>query len=90
MTFQWDPRKANQNFRKHGVRFADGVAALHDPLAVTISDPTSEDEERFVTIGADDRERVLVIVYTWRGEVVRLISVRRSTARERRAYEERS
>jgi uncharacterized DUF497 family protein len=84
---EWDSLKAAANFRKHGVRFADGEAVLQDPLAVTISDPQSEDEERFITVGADDQGRVLVVVYTWRGDNARLISVRQATARERRTYE---
>jgi hypothetical protein len=85
--FGWDPQKAARNLAKHGVRFADGVAVLGDPLAVTIPDARAEDEERFVTIGVDEQRRVLVVTYTWRGENARLISVRRATPRERRAYE---
>jgi uncharacterized DUF497 family protein len=51
-------------------------------------DPFSDDEERWVTMGLDVLGRVLVIVYTWRGESVRLISARKATARERRRYED--
>jgi hypothetical protein len=87
VAIEWDPRKAAANLAKHGVRFADGVAAVEDLLAVTIPDPRSEDEERVVTIGMDEQERILVVTYTWRGENARLISVRRATSGERRAYE---
>jgi hypothetical protein len=55
-------------------------------MAITIRDDAS-DEERFITLGADALGRLLVVVYTWRGEVVRLISARNATAAERRDYE---
>ena len=51
-------------------------------------DPFSGEEERWVTMGLDALGRVLVVVYTWRGESARLISARKATARERRRYEE--
>jgi hypothetical protein len=52
-------------------------------------DPYPEDEERWITLGMDAFGRVLVVIYTWRGESVRLISARNATRRERRRYEER-
>jgi uncharacterized DUF497 family protein len=85
---EWDPAKARANFTKHGVRFADAVTALEDDSAVTIRDLSSVDEERWVTMGLDASGRLLVVVYTWRGERVRLISAREATPRERRQYEE--
>ncbi|MGO9255988.1 MAG: BrnT family toxin [Bryobacteraceae bacterium] len=88
MEVEWDPAKARLNARKHGVAFADAVAALKDVEALTMRDALSDDEERWVTLGLDAFGRVLVVVYTWRGERVRLISVRRATPRERRRYEE--
>jgi len=87
MPVEWDPRKALLNARKHGVQFADAVAALEDDRALTIGDLAS-DEERWVTIGLDAFGRVIVLVYTWRGESVRLISARKATTNERRLYEE--
>ena len=81
MSFEWDPRKAVENLAKHGARFADGVVVLEDPLAITIPDPGSEEEDRFVTIGMDEQGRILVVAYVWRGEQVRVISVRRPRAR---------
>jgi uncharacterized DUF497 family protein len=84
---EWNPRKATGNVRKHGVDFADAATVLHDERAVTIPDGHT-DEDRFVTIGMDALGRVLVVVYTWRDRVVRLISARRATPRERRQYEE--
>lgn len=84
---EWDARKAQANLRKHGVRFADAAVALEDEMALTIPDPTPQ-EDRWVTMGSDGLGRVLVVVYTWRGERARIISARRATAGERRQYEE--
>jgi len=83
----WDPAKARQNLRKHGVRFADAVMVLDDTYAITISDSESEPAEaRWVTLGADAQGRVLVVVYTYRGEDLRLISARPAEPRERKEY----
>ena len=83
---EWDPRKAAANLRKHGVDFADAATVLCDERAVTIRDEDA-DEERYVTIGADATLRILVIVYTWRGDRPRLISARQATPAEREQYE---
>jgi uncharacterized protein len=88
VNYEWDPAKAKANFAKHGVRFADAVTVLEDDLALTMPDPFSEEEERWVTLGRDVLGRLLVVVYTWRGESVRLISARPATARETTQYEE--
>ncbi len=87
MAYEWDPNKAELNRRKHGVDFADAVLALEDEQALTISDPFSDEEERFISIGADPSGSLLVVVYTCRGDRIRLISARRATSRERRHYE---
>lgn len=87
MNCEWDPAKARANRRKHGVDFADAVIALEDELALTIVDPDAAGEERFVSLGMDAEGRLLVTVFTWRGNRVRLISSRRATRAERRAYE---
>ena len=86
MSFEWDIQKAETNRRKHGVDLVDAVSVLEDPSALTLEDER-EAEERFVTMGMDSLGRVLVVVYTWRGECVRLISARRATRSERRQYE---
>ncbi len=88
MEFEWDPDKAHRNLDRHGVDFADAVGALEDEFALTVQDPYSETEERFITLGSDPLGRLLVVVYTWRGESIRLISARKATSRERRQYEE--
>ena len=88
MLYEWDPAKARSNLRKHGVQFADSVAALEDESALTIRDPDSTGEERWTTIGMDAFSRVLVLIYTWRSENLRVISCRKATASERRQYSE--
>lgn len=82
MATAWDPAKARANLRKHGVRFADAEGALGDPHAITIDD-VHPDERRFVSLGRDVVGRLVVVVYTYRDEDVRLISARLATPRER-------
>ncbi len=85
MDYQWDPQKALANLHKHGVSFADAVTVFSDEQALTIEDDFSE-EERFVTLGMDALGRILVIVFTYREEEIRIISARKATALERKAY----
>lgn len=84
---EWDPRKAEHNAAKHGVAFSDAVGALDDPYALTVFDDDSG-EARSVTLGTDFTGRLLVVVYTWRGARVRIISARLATRAERRQYAE--
>jgi uncharacterized protein len=87
VAYEWDPAKAMANFAKHGVLFSDAVSVLEDELALTICDPYSEEEERWITLGMDLLGRILVVVYMWRGESIRIISARFATPRERREYD---
>ena len=87
MGFEWDPFKAEANLEKHGVDFADAAIALEDDMALTIADPASDDEERFVSLCSDPFGTLLAVVYTWRGERIRIISARKATGRERQRYE---
>ena len=87
MDYQWDPKKAASNLRKHGVDFADAVGVFEDEWALTLKDELVEGEQRFVTMGTDFVERVLVVVYTFRGGQIHLISARVATGKERRVYE---
>ena len=87
MKYQWDAHKERINRQKHGIAFADAVFVLEDERAITIFDSHPE-EDRYVTIGMDALGRVLVIVYTWRGEAIRVISARKATATERKEYEQ--
>jgi len=86
MWIEWDPEKASSNLKKHGVRFTDAYSVLEDPEALTIDDPDPS-EQRYRTVGIDAFGRVLVVSYTWRGERLRIISVRKATPAERRQYE---
>jgi uncharacterized DUF497 family protein len=87
MKYQWDKNKAASNLQKHGIEFADAVSVFSDDLAITIRDNRFA-EDRFVTIGMDAFGRILVVVFTWRGEDIRLISARLAERRERKQYEE--
>ena len=89
MNYEWNPNKARSNYKKHGVRFADAVGVFEDENAITIQDE-NEREDRFITIGMDFLSRVLVVVYTFRDIVIRIISARKATARERKMYEEQN
>ncbi|MGP8176144.1 MAG: BrnT family toxin [Terracidiphilus sp.] len=89
MDFDWDVRKAEANFRKHGVRFSESLAVFEDDYAITITDDESDpDEQRFVSMGMGVKGRVLVVVYSYRGEKVRILSARPAEAHERSQYEE--
>ncbi len=85
MNYEWDPRKAAANYRTHSVRFADAVPVFMDERALTRED-LHADEDRYVTLGMDALARVIVVVWTWRRDVVRIISARRATAGEREWY----
>ena len=89
MGFEWDEQsKAGKNFRKHGVRLPEAIPVFDDPYAITISDNESDpNEERFVSIGIGVKGRVLVVVYTYRGEEIRLISARVAEPQEREEYD---
>lgn len=87
VSFEWDPAKAQANLKKHGVDFADAALALEDERALTIPDDATTTEQRFTTLAMDPLGRILVIVYAWRGERIRLIPARKATRRERNQYE---
>lgn len=92
LRFTWDPRKAADNLRKHGVSFEEAATAFADERALVIADPEhSGAEDRFVLLGLSARLRLLVVVHAYREQedVIRVISARKSTRTERRAYVER-
>ena len=84
--FEWDESEAIDNKLKHGISFADTFAIFDDPNAVTIED-FREGEQRYVTIGMDAFGRILVVVYAWREENIRIISARKAVRYEVRQYE---
>ena len=84
--FEWDEAKREVNLVKHGVDFVDALGVFADPLRVERVDQRREyAEERRQAVGTV-RGQVLFVVYTLRGEVRRLISARRASSNERRAY----
>ncbi|WAC06866.1 MAG: BrnT family toxin [Thermodesulfobacteriota bacterium] len=89
MTIAWGPENAKLNFQKHKIRFSDAESVLFDPLALTQEDKDADGEQRFISIGTDAFNRVLVVVYAFRGDKIRIIPARRATKKERKCYEER-
>ena len=89
MEFEWDPRKADTNRRKHGVTFQEGTTVWGDPLAITFADPDhSEDEERYITFGLSRQKRLIVVSHADRGNKTRIISARLMSREERKINEE--
>ncbi len=89
LSFEWDPRKAAANLRKHGIGFPEAATAFGDPRSLTIPDPDhSAGEERFLLLGRSQAGRLVVVAHTERGANIRLISARAADRRERRTYEE--
>jgi hypothetical protein len=84
--FEWDKSKATKNKSKHGIAFADTFAVFDDPNAITLAE-FIQGEQRHVTIGMDAFGRVLVVVYTWRDDKIRIISARKAVRSEVRQYE---
>lgn len=89
MRFEWDPKKAAANLKKHGVSFQEAATVFGDPLAITFQDPEhSEDEEREVTFGLSLKKRLIVVSHTERKDLTRIISARPMLRKERVIYEE--
>jgi uncharacterized DUF497 family protein len=88
MRFEWDPEKAELNQHKHGVTLDEAVTVFFDPLAVTFEDPEhSSEEPRFITVGYSTDQRLLLVSHTDRSDIIRIISARRATPRERKRHE---
>lgn len=88
MQFEWDPKKARANLRKHGVSFEESATVFLDDLSLVGHDPDhSLEEERFVMFGLSSVGRLLVVAFTERRDRIRIISARPATASERRLYE---
>jgi len=87
--FEWDPRKAAANAKKHGVTFEEAKSAFSDERAKLIDDPDhSEDEDRFILLGLSGSLRLLVVCHCYRmeGNVIRIISARKATSEETKFY----
>ena len=87
MASNFDPGKDAANRRKHGISLSEGDGVLQDPLALTIEDSSAQGEQRFVSFGMNVFGNLRVVVYAFRGEDVRIISVRKAEPKEIRAYE---
>ena len=88
MQFEWDPNKAAENLKNHGISFDEASSIFGDPLATTIDDPDhSIGEFRFLTLGYTKNQRLIVASHTEREGRIRIISAREPTPRERSQYE---
>jgi len=87
--YEWDSGKAVANLEKHKVDFADAALSLEDPYGLVAADPDAAGEQRFICLAADPGGRILVTVFAYRTQVIRIISSRRASAAERRHYRER-
>jgi hypothetical protein len=89
--FEWDPKKAESNARKHGVTFDEASTVFGDPLGLLMPDPDhSLNEGRYLVLGMSNQQRLLVVAFAERPPRTRLISARRATPREWRRYEKES
>lgn len=88
MLFDWDENKAKINLEKHKVSFDEATSVFDDPLFLIFEDiDHSINEKRFIIMGESARARLLVVAYTERENITRLISARLATSKERKAYE---
>jgi len=89
MKIEWDPTKAKLNLRKHKVSFEEAATAMSDPMAATGADPDhSIAEDRYITFGVSERDRLLVVAHTEEDETIRIISARLASKGERKIYED--
>ena len=87
IAFEWDPEKARANVRKHGVTFEEARSCFYDPRQIAFYDPDhSNDEDRELLIAHSNQGRVLLVSYTIRTDVVRIISARKATKSEEVRY----
>ncbi len=91
--FEWDDRKAEANFNKHGIRFEEAAQVFNDPFALSEQDRIENGEQRWQTIGMSGSCLMLLVAHTvfyeeQSIEIVRIISVRSVNKKERRRYEQ--
>ncbi len=90
MRYEWNEAKAAHNLRKHGISFAEAQTVFDDPLFMDFYDPEhSRGEHRYIILGESAAGTLLMVSYTERADAIRLISTRKATPKERRAYERR-
>jgi uncharacterized DUF497 family protein len=89
MKFEWDPKKATTNVKKHGVTFQEAATIFGDPLAITFDDPDrSMSENRYITFGLSLQKRLIVVSHAEHGDRTRIINARLMDRKEKRIYEE--
>jgi uncharacterized DUF497 family protein len=89
MEFEWDPKKAVANARKHTITFKEAASVFGDPLAITFEDPDhSMNENRWITFGMSLQKGLLVVSHTERGDKTRIVSARLMDRKEKKIYEE--
>ena len=88
-SFEWDETKSRNNFKKHKVNFEEAKTVFNDSMSITIADNLHSDiEKRYIDIGLSSKGRIIVVVYTEKNSIIRLISSRKGTKMERRIYED--
>ena len=87
--FEWDENKARKNLIEHKVSFNEAKTVFADPLSIMLEDEGhSQDEQRYLIIGRSIRHKLLIVSYTERDDIIRIISARKPTTHERKNYEE--
>jgi uncharacterized protein len=89
LRFEWDSRKAAANLKKHGISFEEAKSVFFDERAKLIDDPDhSEVEDRFVLLGISSTLRLLLVCHCYRseGNIIRIMSARKATAKESKSY----
>ena len=87
--FEWEPRKATANLKKHGITFEEAKSVFYDDQAKLLDDPDhSDEEERFILLGLSHTLSVLLVCHCYRseGNIIRIISARKATTKESKDY----
>ena len=89
LIFEWNEEKAKENLRKHKISFEEAKTVFNDPFLITVPDPEhSESEQRYLNMGSSSKGQILIVIHAERGANIRIVSCRKATAKERKAYEE--
>lgn len=87
--FEWDEVKALSNIEKHGITFEEAATVFRDSFLITFFDEYHSDyEDRFISIGISEHQRLLLVVHADRDNTIRIISARSATRKERETYEQ--
>lgn len=88
LTFEWDENKTNSNVHRHKMTFEEASTAFKDTFSLTIDDPLhSQDENRLILLGMSYKNRLIVVIHTERDNIIRIISARKASKKERILYE---